>query len=282
MRLAKDRADAPFGGVRIILVGDLGQLAPVDGRRKDPVDPTGKTFIPVHAHYAFRADVWPSAAFKCFRLTHCYRYDVQSDLGRFLAELRGTPKLTEELFDVMEPLVNREFADSDKDAVMLCSKKSTARKHSESALSELEGPEYSFYGVDRHGRERFVNTANSMHGGDVNDNMEEGPSFIGKNNRPRPAWGSMPSEAVTVLKKGAKVIATSKFKDVKVGSAGVVIKFVRVNCLKAGKEVTRFDTIKGVTKEMVLHDWKAVCTNSVWVLVKFKVNGKSTMVLVSG
>ena len=71
--------------------------------------------------------MWPAAKFKCFKLTHCYGHEADSQLGCFLAKLRVTPKLTEDLITEMMLLMLRDFDGADEDTIRLCSKKAAAK-----------------------------------------------------------------------------------------------------------------------------------------------------------
>ena len=97
----------PFGRVRIILVGDLAQLAPVPDLQRNPG--SGPNYRNVPAEYAFESKVWCNAKFKCYRLQHCWRYDISGRLGRLLTGLRTAPQLSDELGAEMRALLlNKE------------------------------------------------------------------------------------------------------------------------------------------------------------------------------
>ena len=119
-RLMK-KVEQAFGGVLVILVGDLAQLAPVpDFQATGSLE--GPKWKKHPAEYAFESKVWSQANFECCRLRHCWRYDINGRLGKFLSALRVAPTLTADLYEEMKLLLLRTAADVEE-AVMLCCRK---------------------------------------------------------------------------------------------------------------------------------------------------------------
>lgn len=71
-RYAKAKHDLPFGGMQVILVGDMGQLAPVDEENKG---------------YAFETDTWWDAGFTMIELTTVHR-QADRAFAQVLREVR--------------------------------------------------------------------------------------------------------------------------------------------------------------------------------------------------
>ena len=75
-----------FGGVRLIFVGDVAQLPPVSGFESKPNSTGGRASKKNAAASAFESPVWHRCQFVCYKLQHCYRYDITSRLGKFLSD----------------------------------------------------------------------------------------------------------------------------------------------------------------------------------------------------
>ncbi len=121
------KVNAPFGGVMVMLVGDLAQLAPVGDFQANPNPGSAVPWVKKKADYAFESAVLRRAGFKCYRLKHCWRYNINGRLGRFLSTLRVAPRLTDDLYEEMKALLLNKQVDVN-DAVVLCSRKTDARK----------------------------------------------------------------------------------------------------------------------------------------------------------
>ena len=64
-----------FGNVRMVFVGDFGQLAPVaDLIRRENGD--NINLVKQQVKYAFQSPFWHKADLQLFRLNHCWRCDV--------------------------------------------------------------------------------------------------------------------------------------------------------------------------------------------------------------
>ena len=205
--IMKKKKDA-FGGVLILLVGDLAQLHPVPDLKAVPGS-KGPQYKKFRAEYVFESRVWARAGFRCFRLQHCWRYDINSRLGKFLSALRVAPVLSDHLYDEMKALLfNREVDYCE--AVVLCCRKRDSRLWSINKLQGLEGPDVIYCGVDRHGDERHVNTLQNEDD-DLHDNEEnEAKTYSNENDRSRSLFSGMPSPPILRLRVGAKVLCTQK------------------------------------------------------------------------
>ena len=137
------KCKAAFGGVLIVLVGDVAQTAPVPDFHEVP-SPEGPRYRKVTADYAFESRVWPQAKFQCFRLSHCWRYDIDGRLGKFLSALHVAPVLTGELYEEMKALwMNQDV--QVEDAVVLCCRKKDAQVWSVGKLQELDGEDVGVF-----------------------------------------------------------------------------------------------------------------------------------------
>ena len=97
-----------FGGVRVMLFGDIAQLAPIDDVDKQHV---GQNYQRSAVQYAFDSKVCKEAAnFKCYCLRYCWRYDINSPMGEFLTELRTVDQLTPALYKKLESLPQGGYA----------------------------------------------------------------------------------------------------------------------------------------------------------------------------
>ena len=274
-RIMKKAKDA-FGGVLIVLVGDLAQLAPVPDFQANN-DPEGPKWMKIRADYAFDSRVWARANFLCFRLTHCWRYDINGRLGKFLSALRLTPVLTDELYEEMKALLLNRDVDVNE-AVVLCCRKKDARVWSVSKLKCLDGPEVIYYGVDKHGDEKRVNSLGNEDD-DLHDTEEDQAKiYYDEHERTRSLFSGMPSPPVLRLRVGAKVLCTHKIdQDVRVGCMGVVVAFRDAAENVQDSMLSSYDMGYGMDQTMAKEDWGCVQLERLWPLVEFNVNGRQIM-----
>lgn len=99
--LREVRADArPFGGVRLILVGDFLQLPPVAGKDEPPTE------------FAFESPLWSTLAPCVFNLAYVHRQRDDLSFARMLAEIRRG-RCCKEDAEVLRACVGREHPDDD-------------------------------------------------------------------------------------------------------------------------------------------------------------------------
>ena len=131
------KCETAFGGVMIILVGDVAQMAPVP-EFHEVSSPEGPKYRNLTANYAFKGRIWQRARLQCFRLSHCWMYDIDGKLGKFLSALRTTPVLTGGLYEEMKALWTNQEVQLEDDVVLCCRIKD-ARVWSINKLLELDG-----------------------------------------------------------------------------------------------------------------------------------------------
>lgn len=273
------KCKAAFGGVVIILVGDLAQLAPVP-EFHEVFSPEGPRYKKVTANYAFESRIWQRANFQCFRLTHCWRYDIDGRLGKFLTALRLAPVLTGELYEEMKALwMNRDV--DFEEAVVLCCRKKDARVWSVGKLQDLDGDAVVYFGVDRHGSERRVNCIVNEDDDLLDTEEDDDKRYYDENERTRSLFSSMPAPPVVRLKVGAKVLCTQKLdKDVRVGCMGTVVGFRDVAESMQDDMLSSHDMAFGMDKRLASQDWACVHPERLWPKVEFNVNGRKILKIV--
>ena len=266
--------NAPFGGVMVMLVGDLAQLAPVGNFQANPNSGSAVPWVKKKADYVFKSNVWRRAGFKCYRLKHCWRYNINGRLGRFLSTLRVAPRLTDSLYEEMKALLLNKQVDVN-DAVVLCSRKTDARKWSVEKLKTLPEPEVVYFGVDTHGSNRWVNTL-ANEDDDLRDiERDESKTFYDEEQRSRSVFSGMALPPVVRLRVGAKVLCTYKIdSDIKVGCMGTVQEFRNAEEAIQDALLTDRDMGPGMDKAEADRDWPLVQPDRLWPLVEFIVNGR--------
>ena len=144
--------EAAFGGVRLIHVGDVAQLPPVeDSDSNAAAKPGTPPLRRKTAKYAFQSvALWTAMQFRNYRLGHCWRFPWASRLGQFLFELRVATSLHDALYAEIKALSQQSEVSLD-DAVTLCCNNQIARQMSQKALNKLPGADSVFFAVDRHG-----------------------------------------------------------------------------------------------------------------------------------
>ena len=173
--------------------------------------------------------LWPACHFQNCKLQHCWRYGVNSDLGKMLTVFSVSPNL-KDLFDTRVKLLQNNDVRIE-DATMLCCTNKIAQEIALKALRKLFGPEFAYFAVDRHGASAYYNTeadetnsANSKTGS-VNNSAGR-PNLTDENDNPRSLFDSLAQAAVVRLWVGAKVLATTRLHHkVRTGSIGTVLSF---------------------------------------------------------
>ena len=225
-RLAKG-STAVFGGVRLIFVGDVAQLPPVPGLDSTLDDAGDWVLKKKAAQYAFESLMWQRCQFNYYKLSHCWRYDINSRLGRFLTELRVAKVLGERLFGEMEELWTQKTVNSEE-AVILCCTNVAARQVSLNKLRKLHGLEVTYCAVDRHsnsGSDYHVNTEADDESEARQARMQflEQPTFVDEDNNLRSLFGSLSQPAIVHLRVGAKVLGAQVRFIQKLGLAALAL-----------------------------------------------------------
>ena len=72
LRIRKNRRHAVFGGIKVVCIGDFGQLAPVGDVHSHAGDALNKA--QVKAGYAFESPAWEQGNFVKYQLRHIWRW----------------------------------------------------------------------------------------------------------------------------------------------------------------------------------------------------------------
>lgn len=88
-------------------MSDFHQLPPVSDFVVDPIG-DGSELRKERAAYAILSAAWKAAQFTRYRLTHCWRYDINSELGRLWQSLRSVSYLTEQQRDALLMLLLKQ------------------------------------------------------------------------------------------------------------------------------------------------------------------------------
>lgn len=148
----------------MILVGDFFQLAPMADLHQQAVGAAISPHVAKYrrpaAKYVFESEVWDACKFVPYRLHHCWRYDVNSALGRFLTKLRVSEKLEDDLYFTLEGMLVQDD-DLPETCVRLVTRKTDARTYSIDKLHSIVGEDVAdhvFYAVDSQGGHHYVNS----------------------------------------------------------------------------------------------------------------------------
>lgn len=211
----------PFGGVRLMLVGDVAQLPPVGDFTVELGDDGEVEVHRMAPRFAFQSHLWSLCQFQNYKLDHCWRYDIHSELGQFLNELRVAHVMTDALYQTCRRLLQNKAVTTDEAVTLSCTN-DVARSISKTHLDRLPTPEHVYYAVDRHGHNMYINSAAD----ELQDGNAQGPMFTDEQDQQRPVFGSMSQPAVLRLRVGARVLSTGKVHDrIRTGALGVVVAF---------------------------------------------------------
>jgi ATP-dependent exoDNAse (exonuclease V) alpha subunit len=131
LRLNRNRMDEPFGGVQVVLFGDLFQLAPiVDKELAGYYDQMYET------PYFFSSQIFKAAQFQRVNLRKIYR---QRDL-EFISLLNKIRNKTFETHDLerLNQRVDPELCESSEDRIILTTTNAAAKAINESRLAKIE------------------------------------------------------------------------------------------------------------------------------------------------
>jgi len=128
--------------------------------------------------FAFQSHLWSLCQFQNFKLDHCWRYDIHSELGQFLTELRVADVMTDALYQTCKRLLQNKAVTTDEAVTLSCTN-DVARSISKTHLDRLPTPEHAYYAVDRHGRNVYINSAAD----EVRGGSAQGPMFTDEKNQ---------------------------------------------------------------------------------------------------
>lgn len=132
--------DPPFAGLKLILVGDLGQLPPVLGTDEE------KQMIQARykSEFFFSAKCWQENTFEVVRLTHIFR---QSDpeFVRILNNIRNNSLSPLDLDKLNNTCLNEGLLKVE-DGIMLCSTNSLANECNSEMIYRLQGTPFRLEG----------------------------------------------------------------------------------------------------------------------------------------
>ena len=217
LRLNRDRPDLPFGGVQMVLIGDLFQLPPVVTR--DELD-MFRTSYP--SPYFFSADVMRQFPVETFELKKVYR-QKDRDFVELLNRVRNA-RVTEDDVRLWNERHDPDFDPRNEDDYMvhLTTTNKMAQRRNDLELSQLESKEWRF-------------KATSF--GDIGGRR-------------------MPSGATVTVKDGARIMFTTNdpLKRWVNGSLGT-IRRVRQDD-EAGQPVLEVELENGDEVEVERHTWE--------------------------
>lgn len=137
LRLNKGIYDLPFGGVQIVLIGDLYQLPPIVDREMKGV--YSKLY---ETPYFFSANVFQKITFHQLNLQKIYR-QRDSKFKGLLNKLRNQ-KLSTSDMQILNSKVAPEFNETNEDYITLAPTNNAANAINEARLSKLEGEEFAY------------------------------------------------------------------------------------------------------------------------------------------
>lgn len=132
---AVTHSDRPWGGIRVIAVGDFAQLPPVSKEKEKP--------------WAFLGEAWMRSDFQCVNLTEVMRTEDQAFL-HVLEELRWG-KISSRLREFLDACTQREVND---EVPHIFPRRSQTERFNQRKLEELPGDVYR-YPTQYSGEEKY-------------------------------------------------------------------------------------------------------------------------------
>ena len=145
LRLNRDRSDLPFGGVQVVLFGDLFQLPPVVAGEAERMLFEGD-FASYQSPHFFDAHVWehPEACLEMFELNEVFRQEARHFV-RLLDAVREGHFDEDDLLDLNTRCVE-ETVFGDKPAITLTSTNALADAINQRALASLSAKPQRYVG----------------------------------------------------------------------------------------------------------------------------------------
>jgi len=136
--IRRDRRKEPFGGIQMLLIGDLGQLPPVCSESDwDMLSPHYDT------PYFFSSIAWQQAQFVTITLTNVFRQSDKNFIS-ILNHIRDNTLNTK----IIEQLNDRSAVDYDPDFdrgyIILCTHNYQAQKINDNRLAQIEDDPYTY------------------------------------------------------------------------------------------------------------------------------------------
>lgn len=139
LRAFRGKRQLPFGGVQMLFVGDLFQLAPVaTGEERDIL----ANYYPHHFFYA--AHVFQNRPLMTIELRKVYRQQ-KGEFVEILDRIRTYTHTMADL-DAINRRVGEEVNEEDRFVIRLCTRRDQASKYNSDQLSRIKGRNYKFIG----------------------------------------------------------------------------------------------------------------------------------------
>lgn len=139
MCIVRKCPDKPFGGVQVIVTGDLLQLPPVGSNTKLPT----------------MSDAWQRARFHVVILKTSFRQIGDQAYAQFLSRLRVDAITDEDIEKIITPCMNRKFTKGEP--IRLYPTRKDVKHENEQRLNMLTTPDKTFHAIDS-GDEKLLDT----------------------------------------------------------------------------------------------------------------------------
>ncbi len=137
LQINKGRPGKPFGGVQVVLFGDLFQLPPIVDREM-----AGIYNSLYETPYFFSAEVFKKTKFHHFNLQKIYRQKEQAFKG-LLNKIRNR-SVTDDEMEILNSRVNPAMCDAAHDCMTLTPTNAAAHAINMARLRHLTGPEFCY------------------------------------------------------------------------------------------------------------------------------------------
>lgn len=186
----KDR-NLPFGGIQIIVVGDLYQLPPIVAREETHI------FNEFYENpYFFSADAFSSAGFSVIELSHIYRQKDEKFIG-LLNKIRVGEVTTMDLEPINNRIVTHDYVKVRREFITLATTNSVVNGINDSELNKIDSPLFTYEAVV----EGDFPTEDRALPVDLTLNLKKGARVIFIKNDKARRWVNGTSGVVSALEK---------------------------------------------------------------------------------
>jgi ATP-dependent exoDNAse (exonuclease V) alpha subunit len=137
------RKKVPFGGVQVLLVGDVGQLPPVV--RREEAEEFGSTYS---TPFFFSSNAWAYGSFGVVAFTHVFR-QADASFVTLLNAVREGQLSVSQLAELNARVSPPQPTSAAKDAVILAARNATVERINGAELAKLKGVETEYAAIKK-------------------------------------------------------------------------------------------------------------------------------------
>jgi ATP-dependent DNA helicase PIF1 len=201
LRAYGPRKKVPFGGVQLLLVGDVGQLPPVV--RREEADEFASTYS---TPFFFSSNAWAYGSFGVVAFTQVFR-QADADFVTLLNAVREGQLTTAQMAELNARVSPSQPTSAAKDAVILAARNATVERINSAELAKLRGVETEYAAIKKGNLEETALTTPALL------QLKVGARVMFTRNDPNGRWVNGTLGTVQKLLGGAVEVRTQATGD---------------------------------------------------------------------